>query len=1003
MARLSFVLLAFLAAKRSAFHLVAAAGTIAILTSVFLPEPVLAQTKPFRDESESSSPFCEAVQMQTDRDLAVFTAAIEQMIEQGDDLEQLCNIGGYVQILPLNYFLSWDGTQAQGLIDRLMAAGANVNAQDGNGDSPLHHVHSSVENVRLLLESGAQVNARNRRGETPLHNDFTRTTAAVMALLIEQGADVNARDEAQVMPLHRAYVSPESVQIADLLIRNGAEINAQTSEGTTPLHYAVANPKLVRRLLEAGADITLQNSEGAPIHAAQEWALVPESLQLLIDYGADVNLRNPEGKTPLHQHRFDVVLARLLLENGAQVNVQDNEGKTPLFDVNIEVAKLLVAAGADLSIQDNEGRTALHTAVLEERSFFGPELVSLFLQNAVDTEIKDNQGETALDIARRLNKSEIVNLFEQGLSVDGTPDVEGSAISDIRLKPLQQYLAAKDWALADQETRQLLLSSDLVSGDRTDSNPLTLLREIDQAWLTASDGRFGFSVQYKLWQAAVAAHPNDETAAVNAFRDRVGWKLMAPRIENDFISSDWLNEAELNYSEQAPVGHLPWAGVSDANVQALAAGAATGCGSCTTDAMQLRNERFYSYLPQLFSWAQIAFDTPATTIQTWRSPKLLHNINLTALYSQRHPEGFSRPTIQAISPDSQTLAVASHYSFRRSRDTALALWNLESGTRRITLIKPAQDVNEAYEATTLAFSNDSQQIFAGLSNGRIQAWETAQGKSLRSWTAHAEGVKEIALSSDGKVVSGGDATVKVWDANTGTLLRSLSLTAEESQPKLQSLQISPDNQRLAVATGRTIQLWNLGTGQLIKVAVNTTVQNQSTYGPALPLSMAFSPDSQRLATLDTDSGMKFWNTSNGARYITAQWQMQPSPVQAIAFSPHGQTLISRHANQSVLFWNMRSFLRERTVSLSTGNAPIPVDTAGAIATQQPIILTPDAQTFAVPLTSPVFGQSPFGLDLRSAVTGTRQTVLPGIQSGSFSADNRFLVTRGETLQVWQPD
>ena len=999
MARLSFVLLTLFAAKRSAFNLVAAAGTIAIATSAFLPEPGLAQTEPFRGEAKPISPFCELSQAQvnpfvSDVDLAVFSSAIERTIEQGGDLNQLCDMNGYLQLLPLNFFLSWDQVQAQSLIDRLIAAGANVNAQDSDGKSPLHYVGASVENARLLIENGAEVNARNHRGDTPLFN----STAAVTALLIEKGAAVNTRNEEQATPLHFAYTSPDSVQIADLLIRNGAEVNAQTDQGYTPLHYAIANPKLVQRLLQASADITLQNREGAPIHARE---IVPESLQLLIDSGADVNLRNPEGKTPLHQHRFDVVLARLLLENGAHINVQDNEGKTPLFDVNIEVAKLLVAADADLSIQDNEGRTALHAAVLEEQSFFGPELVSLFLQNAVDTEIKDNQGETALEIAQRLNKTEIVNLLEQGVSMDGNPDLGGREISSTNLQPLQEYLAAKNWALADQETRQLLLSSDLASGARTVANPLALLREIDQAWLTASDGRFGFSVQYKLWQAAEAAHPNDETATVNAFRDRVGWKLAAPRTENDFISSDWLNESELNYSEQAPTGHLPWAGVSDANVQAIAAGAAAGCGSCTTDAMQLRNERFYSYLPQLFSWAQIAFDTPATTTQTWRSPKLLHNINLPALYPQRYPEGVVRPTLQAISPDSKTLAVASDYSFRRSRDTALALWNLESGTRRITLIKPGQDINEAYEATTLAFSNN-QQIFAGLSNGRIQVWETATGKSLRSWVAHAGGVKTVALSSDGKVVvSGGDTTIKVWDANTGTLLRSLSLTAGESQPKPKSIQTSPDNQRLAVATERTIQLWNLSTGKLLKV-ISTTAQNQPTYGSSLPLSIAFSPDSQRLATLDTDNSVKLWNASNGARYITL-WRQQQYPVQAIAFSPNGQTLMSRHTNQSVLLWNMRTFLNDRTISLAAGNAPIPFDTANAIATQQPIIFSPDAQTFAVPLTSPAFGPFPFGLDLHSATTGTRQTVLPGVQSGSFSADNRFLVTRGEMLQVWQPD
>lgn len=992
MSRLFFVSLNCFARKGTAFNLAAALGTLTLAMAIFLPESGLAQAETSREADDVGSPFCETFKAQfTPLSSGVDMAVLAAAIEQGGDLNQLCDMNGILQLLPLNYFLGADATLAQRLIEK----GVNVNARDSEGDSPLHYVGASVENTRSLLERGAQINARNRRGTTPLHNNFGRKTAAVMALLIEQGADINARNEEQFTPLHSAYYSPESVQITDLLIRNGAEVNAQTSEGFTPLHYAIANLALAQRLLQAGADITLQNTEGAPIHASN---LTPEVLQLLIDRGADVNLRNHEGQTPLHRHRSDVPRTRLLLENGAQVNVQDNEGKTPLFDVNIEVAKLLVAAGADLTLQDNEGKTALHQAALEEQSFFGAELVSLFLQHSIDAEIKDNQGETALDIARRLDKTEIVNLLGQGVTAQDNPNSGDTTVAGVNIQQLQQQLAAKDWALADQETRRLLTPDGGPYGPNPALIPLDLIRAIDQAWLTASDGRFGFSVQVKLWQAASAAHPDDSTAAVNAFRDRVGWKLAAPRAENDFISSDWLNESEVNYSLQAPAGHLPWAGIPDAAVQAVSAGAAEGCGSCTTDAMQLRNERFYTYLPQLFARVQAALNTPAPTAQVWQSPKLLYNIDLTALYPRRLPEGSVRPTIQAISPDSQTLAVASRYSFRRSQDTALALWNLESGTRRITLLKPEPGVPEA---TAIAFSNNSQQLFAGLSNGRIQVWETTQGKSLRSWAAHPEGVKAIALSSDGKiVVSGGDTTLKVWDATSGRLLQTLRLTAGESQPALQSVQISPDNQRLAVATGRTIQLWNLGTGQLLKVTVSTTAQNQATYGPSLPLSMAFSPDSRLLATLDTDNSIKFWNTSNGVRYITMPQQQYP--VQAIAFSADGQTFISRHTNQSVLFWSLSTFLSGHTISLSSGNAPIPVDTADAVATQQPIIFSPDGQTFAIPLTSPAFGQSRFGLDLRRVVTGTRQTVLLGVESGSFSPDNRFLVTSGEALQVWQP-
>ncbi|WP_227788778.1 GUN4 domain-containing protein [Nodularia sp. LEGE 04288] len=332
----------------------------------------------------------------------------------------------------------------------------------------------------------------------------------------------------------------------------------------------------------------------------------PAVLQLLLDRGVDVNLRNAQGQTPLHINRFQATLVKLLLQRGAKVNLQDAEGKTPLYDVNLEVAQLLVAANADLNVQDNLGRTPLHQAVLEEQSFFGPELATLFLSKNARVDLKDKEGKTALDLARQLNKTQIINLLEQHIA---TKNSAGSGTSTTKATAkLQQLLNSKNWSAADQETRRLLSPQKDLFTLNAASIPLDLIQEIDQAWLVASDGRFGLSIQAKIWQEVIASHPNNSETAANTFRDRVGWKLQVPRTENDFISSDWLNESELTYSlKQAPLGHLPWAGVSDAAVLSVAVPApGENCGSCTIDAMFLRDGRFYKYLPQLFARVKMA-------------------------------------------------------------------------------------------------------------------------------------------------------------------------------------------------------------------------------------------------------------------------------------------------------------------------------------------------------------------------------------------------------------
>jgi ankyrin repeat protein len=76
----------------------------------------------------------------------------------------------------------------------------------------------------MLLEAGADVNARDKAGDTPLHWAAAENTGtAVINALLQAGAVVNARDRYGWLPIHTAADRNPNPDIIDALLKAGAD------------------------------------------------------------------------------------------------------------------------------------------------------------------------------------------------------------------------------------------------------------------------------------------------------------------------------------------------------------------------------------------------------------------------------------------------------------------------------------------------------------------------------------------------------------------------------------------------------------------------------------------------------------------------------------------------------------------------------------------------------------------------------------------------------------
>jgi uncharacterized caspase-like protein len=120
---------------------------------------------------------------------------------------------------------------------------------------------------------------------------------------------------------------------------------------------------------------------------------------------------------------------------------------------------------------------------------------------------------------------------------------------------LRNLLQAGRWKAADQETADCMCQvmrrqeEGWLSVKDIENFPCADLRTIDQLWVKHSQGKFGFSVQKKIWQEC-------GTNWVK-FGEAVGWKTVG---SSHKLGYDWKKASEFIFDTSAPKGHLPTSG-----------------------------------------------------------------------------------------------------------------------------------------------------------------------------------------------------------------------------------------------------------------------------------------------------------------------------------------------------------------------------------------------------------------------------------------------------------
>ena len=108
----------------------------------------------------------------------------------------------------------------------LLKSGADVNAKNQWGETPIFQAHSE-EQLKLLINAGADVNVRAFDGSTPIHH---MSSSRLINILVEAGADLTAHstDSQSVFP------DPEMVEEFGTILNLNETIKALIQGGADP-------------------------------------------------------------------------------------------------------------------------------------------------------------------------------------------------------------------------------------------------------------------------------------------------------------------------------------------------------------------------------------------------------------------------------------------------------------------------------------------------------------------------------------------------------------------------------------------------------------------------------------------------------------------------------------------------------------------------------------------------------------------------------------------------
>lgn len=244
-----------------------------------------------------------------------------------------------------------------------------------------------------------------------------------------------------------------------------------------------------------------------------------------------------------------------------------------------------------------------------------------------------------------------------------------------------------------------------------------------------------------------------------------------------------------------------------------------------------------------------------------------------------------------LSPDGNKI-----YGTGPSYKPSVKIWQRETGQLK-QVISDFETVVRAMDV-----SSDSEVLAAALLRGVVELWDTRTGDRLKTLTGHTDYVTAVAFAPGGRTLvtgsAGRDRSIRVWNVEKGEERYSITPQTNGHKDWVLDVDVASNGRVFASASAdKTIKLWDVETGRLIR-----TFTGHSSWVRSVQISR----NNDYIVSGSKDGSVKVWDLKTGTMlYSMDAKERGIDEVRSVAFASDNKTVMAGLTNSKVKIWRLQ--------------------------------------------------------------------------------------------------